>query len=55
MGAIKIFCKTSLIRAFHLGPAVRDGEKPVVRDGEKIDGAALEKLVKVVVELVKAF
>src|SRR5215475_9133434 len=45
--AVKIFCKASLIRAFHLGRAVRDGEK--------IDGAVLAEPVKELAELIKAY
>ena len=45
--AVKIFCKASPIRAFHLGRAVRDGEK--------IDGAVLAEPVKELAELIKAY
>jgi len=45
--AVKIFCKASTIRAFHLGRAVREGEK--------IDGAVLEDRVNEVSELIKAY
>ncbi|MGH9752647.1 MAG: copper homeostasis protein CutC [Blastocatellia bacterium] len=43
--AIKIFCKTSPIRAFHVGR--------VARDGEKIDGAVLAERVKELSDLIK--
>ncbi|MGH9832514.1 MAG: hypothetical protein ACRD9Y_05810, partial [Blastocatellia bacterium] len=36
--AIKIFCKSTSIRAFHIGRAVREGER--------IDGAVLETRVR---------
>jgi len=45
--AVKIFCKTSQIRAFHLGRAVRDGER--------IDGAVQAELVRELAELIKAY
>jgi len=45
--AVKIFCKSSTIRAFHLGRAVRDGEK--------IDGAVMAELVRELAELIKAY
>ncbi|MGH9936911.1 MAG: copper homeostasis protein CutC [Blastocatellia bacterium] len=45
--AVKIFCKTSSIRAFHFGRAVRDGER--------IDGAAQAELVRELAELIKAY
>jgi copper homeostasis protein len=43
--AIKIFCKTSPIRAFHVGRAARDGEK--------VDGAVLTERVKELAGLIK--
>jgi copper homeostasis protein len=43
--AIKIFCKSTSIRAFHLGRAVRDGER--------IDGAVLEERVREMAELLE--
>ncbi len=45
--AIKIFCKSSSIRAFHLGRAVRDGER--------IEGAVREELVKEMAELIETY
>jgi len=45
--AVKIFCKASLIRAFHLGLAVREGEK--------IDGTVLAERVRELAELPKAY
>ncbi len=44
--AIKIFCKASTIRAFHVGRAARDGEK--------IDGVVLAERVRELAELIKA-
>ncbi len=43
--AIKIFCKSSSIRAFHIGRAVREGER--------IDGAVLETRVREMAGLVE--
>jgi copper homeostasis protein len=43
--AIKIFCKSSSIRAFHIGRAVREGEK--------IDGAVLETRVREMAGLIE--
>jgi len=45
--AIKIFCKASTIRAFHVGRAARDGEK--------IDGAVVAERVRELAELIKAY
>jgi len=45
--AVKIFCKASSIRAFHLGRAVRDGER--------VDGAAQAERVREVAELINAY
>jgi copper homeostasis protein len=45
--AIKIFCKASTIRAFHVGRAARDGEK--------IDGVVLAERVRELAELIKAY
>jgi copper homeostasis protein len=45
--AIKIFCKASTIRAFHVGRAARDGEK--------IDGKVLAERVRDLAELIKAY
>ncbi len=45
--AVKIFCKDSSIRAFHIGKAVRWGER--------IDGVVLEERVRGLVELIDAF
>ncbi|MGH9768360.1 MAG: copper homeostasis protein CutC [Blastocatellia bacterium] len=44
--AIKIFCKASPIRAFHLGRTVRDRER--------LDGAVQAERVKELVELIKS-
>jgi copper homeostasis protein len=46
-GAIKIFCKASPIRAFHIGRAARDGEK--------INGVVLAERVRELAELIKAY
>jgi hypothetical protein len=43
--AIKIFCKASPIRAFHVGR--------VARDGEKVDGAVLAEQVGELAELIE--
>jgi copper homeostasis protein len=43
--AVKIFCKTSTIRAFHAGRAVRQGER--------VDGLVLAERVKELAELIK--
>ena len=45
--AIKIFCKASTIRAFHVGRAARDGEK--------IDGTVLAERVRELAELIKVY
>jgi copper homeostasis protein len=45
--AIKIFCKASRIRAFHIGQAARDGEK--------IDGVVLAEQVREIAELINAY
>ena len=45
--AIKIFCKASPIRAFHLGRAVREEER--------IDGAVLEERVRELAELIETY
>jgi hypothetical protein len=45
--AVKIFCKASPIRAFHVGRAARQGEK--------IDGAVSSERVKELAELIKTY
>jgi len=45
--AIKIFCKASTIRAFHVGRAARDGEK--------MDGMVLAERVRDLADLIKAY
>ncbi len=45
--AIKIFCKASPIRAFHLGRAVREEER--------IDGEVLEERVRELAELIETY
>lgn len=45
--AIKIFCKASPIRAFHVGRAARDGEK--------LNGSVLAERVRELAELIKAY
>jgi|SRR5262245_24122192 len=45
--AVKIFCKASPIRAFHVGRAAREGEK--------IDGGVLAERVWELAELIKAY
>jgi copper homeostasis protein len=45
--AVKIFCKASSIRAFHVGRAAREGEK--------IDGGVLAERVRELAELIKAY
>jgi hypothetical protein len=47
MEAIKIFCKASPIRAFHVGRAARDGEK--------LNGAVLAERVRELAELIKVY
>lgn len=45
--AIKFFCKTSPIRAFHVGRAARNGEK--------VGGVVLEERVRDLAELINAY
>ncbi|MGE0133232.1 MAG: copper homeostasis protein CutC [Blastocatellales bacterium] len=45
--AIKIFCKDSPIRAFHLGRSVRDGER--------LDGPVLAERVRELAELIETY